>query len=61
MDTNCKANSGDAMRILNFRVEAEKVERFRAIAEADHRTVSQELRRLMEIRIAEAESLERAA
>jgi hypothetical protein len=31
-------------------------DRFRAVAEADHRTVSQELRRLMEQRIAEADS-----
>jgi hypothetical protein len=43
------------MRNLNFRVEPWMLARFREVAEADHRTVSQELRRLMEHRIAEAE------
>lgn len=43
------------MRMLNFRVEAEQIDRFRAVAEANHRTVSQELRHLMEQRIADGE------
>jgi hypothetical protein len=60
--TQRKAHDDGAMKLLNFRVEVEQLERFRAIAEADHRTVSQELRRLMELRIAEAaEPLEEAA
>jgi hypothetical protein len=37
------------------------LERFRKIAAAEHRTVASELRRLMELRIAEAEPEEVAA
>jgi predicted DNA-binding protein len=48
-------------RFLNFRVEQDLIDRFREVAKADHRTVSQELRRLMEQRVNEAEQLERAA
>lgn len=59
--TQRKAQEEGAMRMLNVRVEASLVDRFREVAEADHRTVSQELRRLMEQRIGEADSLEKAA
>jgi hypothetical protein len=48
--------------MMNFRVDPEQLERFRAVAAANHRTVSQELRLLMEQRIAEADDeLEQAA
>ena len=47
--------------MLNVRVSAEQIERLRVVAEADHRTVSQELRRLIEQRIAEGEDLGKAA
>jgi hypothetical protein len=57
--TKRKAQEEGAMRLLNFRIEAEKIDRFREVAEADHRTVSQELRRLIDLRISESE--ERAA
>lgn len=50
-----KAQENGSMRMLNFRVEAEQIDRFRAVAEANHRTVSQELRHLMEQRIADGE------
>jgi hypothetical protein len=59
--TKRKAHSDGDMRMLNFRVEAAQIDRFRAVAEANHRTVSQELRLLMEQRIAEAEQAERVA
>jgi hypothetical protein len=56
-----KAQNDGVMRLLNFRVEAAMIDRFREVAEADHRTVSQELRRLMEQRIAEADETEETA
>jgi hypothetical protein len=48
-------------RWLTIRVDREQVDRFREVAEADHRTVSQELRRLIELRISESEPEEKAA
>lgn len=48
-----KTQAEDGMRMLNVRIAREDVERFREVAAADHRTVSQELRRLIEQRIAE--------
>lgn len=44
-----------------FRVPAEMRDRFKLVAAANHRTMSQELRRLVEARIAEADELEVAA
>lgn len=55
-----KAQNDGPMHPLNFRVERGTFDRFRAVAAADHRTVSQELRHLMEQRIADAD-LEAAA
>ena len=55
MNTQRKAQSEAKERNLVFRAPVALHERFREVAEADHRTVSQELRRLMEQRIAEAE------
>lgn len=60
MHTNRNTNPGDE-RNVTFRVETGKLERFRVVAAADHRTVSQEFRRLMEQRIAEADATEKAA
>jgi hypothetical protein len=51
----------DAETNIIFRVPVSLRDRFREVAEADHRTMSQELRRLMEIRIAEADELKAAA
>jgi hypothetical protein len=60
METDCNTNSG-AMRLVNFRVEIELFDRFRGVATANHRTVSQELRHLMDQRVAETDDLEQAA
>lgn len=49
------------IRMLNVRISSDQVDRLRAVAESEHRTVSQELRRLIEQRIAEAESEREAA
>jgi predicted DNA-binding protein len=56
-----KPQSSDGMQMLNVRIARQQVERLRVVAEADHRTVSQELRRLIEQRIAESEPERRAA
>jgi hypothetical protein len=58
--TKRKPQDEGSMRLLNFRVEAAKIDRFREVAEANERTVSQELRRLMDQRIAEATESEAA-
>lgn len=42
------------MRMLNVRIDREQVDRLREVAEAEHRTVSQELRRMIEQRITAA-------
>jgi predicted DNA-binding protein len=42
-------------RMVNVRVPVDQLERLRLVAEADHRTVSQEVRRLIDIRITESE------
>jgi hypothetical protein len=55
MNTQRKAQDEGPERNLNFRAPIALHDRFREVAEADHRTVSQELRRLMEQRIAEAD------
>jgi len=60
MDTQRKAQEPEE-RNLNFRCPIALQDRFREVAEADHRTVSQELRRLMEQRIAEADAAQRVA
>lgn len=48
-------NPADTTRWLTFRVERAHVDRLREVAAADHRNVSQELRRLIEMRIAQAD------
>lgn len=58
--TKHKPQNEGAMRLLNFRVEAEKINRFREVAEANERTVSQELRHLMDQHIAQATESEAA-
>lgn len=37
---------------LHVRIEAEKIEQLRVVAEADHRTLSQEVRRMVDERLA---------
>jgi hypothetical protein len=49
-----KTQRDGAMVYLHARIESGTLQRFREVAEADHRTVSQELRRLVDQRIAEA-------
>jgi predicted DNA-binding protein len=49
------------MQQVNVKVPREQVERLRAVAAADHRTVSQEVRRLIDLRIAEGEAEREAA
>jgi hypothetical protein len=49
------------MRFVNFRVEVELFDRFREVAEANHRTVSQELRHVMDAHTSQADSLGEAA
>lgn len=56
-----KTQEDGAMRTLHVRVDPVALDRFREVVEADHRTVSQELRRYIELRIAEADSLAQAA
>lgn len=50
-------NERDTTQIVRptFAIPKARLDRFREIAEAEHRTVSAELRRLIEHRIAEAE------
>jgi hypothetical protein len=56
VETNRKTNSPDAMRLVNFLADPEKIVRFRRVAAANHRTVSQEMRHLMDRHITEAEA-----
>lgn len=56
MEAQRKTQEGEDANLV-FRVPVALKDRFRAVAEADHRTVSQELRRLMEQRVAEADSV----
>ena len=46
--------------VLGVKVPADRAERFRVLVEAEHRTVSQELRRLIDLRLAEADEREAA-
>jgi endonuclease III len=47
--------------VVGTHVTREFAQRFREVAASEHRTVSQELRRLMEQRIAEADAAEDVA
>jgi hypothetical protein len=47
--------------VYTLRVERRKLERLRKIAEADHRTLSQELRHMIEERIARSDADKEAA
>lgn len=46
--------------MVNVRVPVRQIERLRLVAEAEHRTVSQEVRRLIDLRIAETDEQEAA-
>jgi hypothetical protein len=59
MGTQRKPQDGRTA-FLHVRIEPEVLERYRMIAEADHRTVSQDVRRYVDQRIA-AEPTEKAA
>lgn len=52
---------GDDQRLVAFRISRARVDRFREIAQAGNRTVSQELRQMIEERIAEADENAKAA
>lgn len=49
-----KTQESDGMRMLNFRIESGLIDRLREVAASEHRTVSQELRHLVDRRLAEA-------
>ena len=57
MSTACNTNSGEA-KVITFRLTRGQADRLRVAAEAEHRTVSQELRRLVDQHL---DGLERAA
>jgi predicted DNA-binding protein len=59
--TQHKAQQDSATRLLNFRIAPDMAERLRVVAEAHHRTVSQELRHLIDTHLAEHEGLKEAA
>lgn len=56
-----KHQNDDEMRMLNFRIESGLIDRLREVAAAEHRTVSQELRHLVDRRLAEASTEGKAA
>lgn len=56
-----KAQEDGVTRSLHIRVAPAQLDRFREVVAADHRTVSQDLRRYIDQRIAEANTLGRAA
>jgi hypothetical protein len=60
METVCNTNPAP-MRLVNFRVEVDLFDRFREVATANHRTVSQELRHLMDAHTSQGDSLGKAA
>jgi hypothetical protein len=56
MPTQRKTQNEGRTAFLHVRIEPEVLDRFRAIAEAEHRTVSQEVRHYIDRRLAEASS-----
>lgn len=59
MSTNRK--DVEPVVVTSVRLSPEKLDRLRAIAESEHRTVSQELRRLVDARVETYEEPERTA
>lgn len=57
MSNHKPQNKTPETQMVNVRVPVEQVERLRLVAEAEHRTVSQEVRRLIDLRIAESEDV----
>jgi hypothetical protein len=58
--TKRKTQENNGMRFVGFKVEPDVIDRFRKVAAAEERTVSQELRHLVNRRLAEAERKEAA-
>lgn len=58
--TKRNAQSSGDERWLNIRIAREKVDRLRVVAKADHRNVSQEVRRLIDERLESSELSEAA-
>lgn len=62
MSSDSNATPGVAPLVqLWTRVSPEQAERLRRVAEGEYRSVSQELRRLIELRLDEVDELEQAA
>lgn len=57
MDTQHNTQEPGEKRTLHVRVDPARLDRFREVVEADHRTVSQDLRHYIDLRIAEADRL----
>jgi uncharacterized protein (DUF4415 family) len=58
MGTQRKAQRDDRTAFVHVRIERDVLDRFREIAEAEHRTVSQDVRRYIDTRIADADATE---
>jgi hypothetical protein len=56
MGTQRKAQRDSRTAFLHVRIEPEVLDRLRVIAEAEHRTVSQDIRHLVDRRIADADA-----
>jgi hypothetical protein len=56
METQRKAQRDDRTAFVHVRIERDVLDRFREIAEAEHRTVSQDVRRYIDTRIADADA-----
>lgn len=54
MATNRKAQNDGRTAYLHVRIEPAVLDRFREVAESEHRTVSQDVRRYIDQRIADA-------
>jgi hypothetical protein len=61
MAANHNAQNDGRTAFLHVRIEPEVLRRFRAVTEADHRTVSQDVRRYIDQRLDEAARLKEAA
>jgi antitoxin component of RelBE/YafQ-DinJ toxin-antitoxin module len=56
MGTKRNAPDDGRTAFLHVRIDPSVLDRYREVAEADHRTVSQDVRHLVEQRIAEADA-----
>lgn len=56
MGTSSTANKCPAIAVTSIRIERERLDAFKAVAEANRRSVSQEMRWLIDRHIAEAKA-----